>query len=48
MRATVQGGNSSQSSSFFKLRHKMQNQMKKKNVKYEDVLKWTKDIKEGD
>ncbi|MHA6250897.1 hypothetical protein [Oceanobacillus sp. CAU 1775] len=35
-----------QSNSFLKLRRKMQNQMKKKNVSYEDVLKWTKEIKD--
>lgn len=35
----------SQSNSFLKLRHKMQTQMKKKNVTYEDVLKMTEKVK---
>ncbi|MBM7598083.1 hypothetical protein JOC34_000440 [Virgibacillus halotolerans] len=47
MQATAHDTRVSQSNSFLKLRHKMQTQMKKKNVTYEDVLKWTKDIKDG-
>lgn len=45
MQATVKK-QATQSHSFLKLRRKMQNQMKKKNVSYEDILKWSKEIKD--
>jgi len=41
----VNKNKTSQSQSFLKLRRKMQNQMKKENISYEDILKMTEDSK---